>query len=363
MEMESGRPQNVAENSTPLLTSVPPELRLVLLGRSGSGKSAAGNTILGVEAFVTSDNSRVPVTQECEKREGAVAGRKVVLVDTPDFFYSERPLEVVQHQIAACMALSSPGPHAFLLCVPVDRPAGVEVQVLEAVEEVFGPGAVKKRMLVLFTHFDRLGESDAVEEHIISHRRDLVALTESCGDRYHMLQRAMGEMGDEISKGSVESLLDKVDEIVRECEDTHHCCSPPREVENAVRQGQEDAVRERQRGARKDELELKSSSSLHSEKKVGEERDQTQEEGDDSGDELSPATVASLSSSRNVSMLRFIWETVMSFMWRLPKLIRLEAFMGAVIGLFVGGPYGGALGTTVSSVATEVGKRKGTKQK
>ncbi|XP_055015682.1 uncharacterized protein LOC110172592, partial [Boleophthalmus pectinirostris] len=47
------------------------ELRLVLVGRSGAGKSGVGNCILGYEAF-RSDL----VTQDCEKKRAEVCGRK-----------------------------------------------------------------------------------------------------------------------------------------------------------------------------------------------------------------------------------------------------------------------------------------------
>lgn len=54
-----------------------PELRLVLLGRSGSGKSAAGNAILGREEFESCPESLTAITRECEKKKASVEGRRV----------------------------------------------------------------------------------------------------------------------------------------------------------------------------------------------------------------------------------------------------------------------------------------------
>ena len=61
-----------------------PPLTLVILGESGSGKSASGNTILGEKAF-TSEPSSMPVTTECETQTRSICGTEVTVIDTPDF--------------------------------------------------------------------------------------------------------------------------------------------------------------------------------------------------------------------------------------------------------------------------------------
>ncbi|KAM9856443.1 uncharacterized protein ACBR49_000180 isoform 1-T2 [Aulostomus maculatus] len=242
-----------SSSSAPTFTSSPeasyvssssfPELRLVLLGRSGAGKSKVGNIILGRKEFESLPDSLTPVTQECGKKKAFVAGRRVAVVDTPDWFNSERGPDEVRAQISSCVALSSPGPHAFLLCVPTDQPAKTELQALRTLESVFGPNAVQRHTLVLFTYADRLRESgragaDSVEAYIAGQRDDLLKLVEKCGDRFHVMEG---------KEGNVAELLEKVEQSVKEAGGQCYSCPAFQEAENRVRERQLEITRERRR--------------------------------------------------------------------------------------------------------------------
>ncbi|XP_070775638.1 uncharacterized protein [Enoplosus armatus] len=231
-----------------------PELRLVMLGRSGAGKSAAGNGILGREEFESHPESLTAITQECEKKKALVGGRQVAVVDTPDWFNSEQTPVEVRAQISSCVALSSPGPHAFLLCVPLDQPAKTELQGLGALESVFGPEAVQKRTLVLFTYADRLRESgkagnDSVEAYIAGRRGDLLKLVEKCGDRFHVMETGGG--GTE--RRNVAELLEKVEQTVKEAGGQCYSCPAFQEAENRVRQRQVEIAKEKKRKRREEQ--------------------------------------------------------------------------------------------------------------
>nr|XP_046162654.1 GTPase IMAP family member 4-like [Oncorhynchus gorbuscha] len=231
------------------MASGPPqtELRLVLLGGTRAGQSAAGNAILGRQAFITQTASEPAVTQECEKHRGTIAGRWVSVVVAQDWFCSERPPEEVRHHVSSCVALSAPGPHAFLLCVPVDRPADMELRALEALEKVFGPTAVSGHTLVLFTHTDQMVLGQQLDEYIATRRKDLLELVVMCGDRYHSLERR--SRGEKDERKSVEELLEKVEQTVKESGVEFYSCPLYQEAEARVREKQAEIVWQR-RGER-----------------------------------------------------------------------------------------------------------------
>lgn len=276
-----------------------------------------------------------------------------MVVSSPAWFGSGCDPKERRRHILSFIALSSPGPHAFLLCVPVNQPANGEAKALDVLEELFGPSAVSANTIVLFNHTEDLGEDESLEEYLVTWRKDLQELVERCGDRYHTLETRGGEAEEE---KAVRELLEKVEQAVAESGTEHFSCPLYQEAEERVRERQVEIVRQR-RGK-------EPTDSPPEEDLTEEEMEAVREEAERSIDDLNvdvdgilPSASVSPSSPAP-SFLWGWWEKLTGWVRWLPALVRREALLGALVGLFVGGPLGGMMGATVGSVATEVKRRK-----
>lgn len=176
-----------------------------MIGWVFSGKSASGNSILRAEVFQVGDR-----TLEAIKQGGRVAGREVVIVDTPGwwkFFPATFTHKDVTSEILKGVSLCSPSPNVILLTVPLDTSfTSEQSQVIEDNMRLLGQ-TVWRYVIVLFT-FGNVLVGKTIEQHIESEGEPLRKLVEKCGNRYHVLDNTIAA-GHQVTE-----LLEKMEEMV-----------------------------------------------------------------------------------------------------------------------------------------------------
>ncbi|KAG5601774.1 hypothetical protein H5410_033144 [Solanum commersonii] len=95
------------------------ERTLVMIGRTGDGKSCTGNSILGRKAFRSMPRS-AGVTSTCELQRTQLPNGPIInVIDTPGWFDFSIDLEIIGKEIVKCIGLAEDGIHAVLLVLSV----------------------------------------------------------------------------------------------------------------------------------------------------------------------------------------------------------------------------------------------------
>lgn len=158
--------------------------KVILLGKSGSGKSASGNTLLGGKKFISKKTFK-SVTQDVQMESVTFNEVTLDVYDTPGLFHTAISNENVLDKWQPLLQEDETTCTVILLVMKIDRFTLEDKEAVDLIEE-FIPERLIQNTWILFTRGDELEREDLTIQQFIEDTEELEKLVQRFQNKYHV---------------------------------------------------------------------------------------------------------------------------------------------------------------------------------